>query len=149
MCTNASGSDKLPPLVIGKYKNLRCFKNINLTNVGVNYKWNTKAWMKASIFQEWITSFDKIIIFQNPARKVLLILDNAGCHNLNGIELKNVKLKFLPPNTTSKLQSLDAGIIACFKRKYRQHFIRFLLNKYELNFTSKKTRHFGCNSVYS
>jgi hypothetical protein len=75
---------------------------------------------------------------QNPARKVLLILDNAGCHNLNGIELKNVKLKFLPPNTTSKLQPLDAGVIACFKRKYRQHFIRFLLNEYEQNFTSKK-----------
>jgi hypothetical protein len=36
LCINASGSDKLPPLVIGKYKNPRCFKNINSTNVGVN-----------------------------------------------------------------------------------------------------------------
>jgi hypothetical protein len=108
-----------------------------LTNVGVNYKWNTKAWIKALIFQEWIISFDKIIRFKNPARKVILILDNAVCHNLNGIELKNVKLKFLPPNTTSKLQPLNVGIIACFKRKYR-HFIRFLLNEYEQNFNSKK-----------
>ncbi len=109
-----------------------------MTNVGVNYKWNTKAWIKALIFQEWIISFDKIIRFQNPARKVILISDNAGFHDLNGIELKNVKLKFLPPNTTSKLQPLDAGIIACFKRKYRKHFICFLLNEYEQNFNSKK-----------
>ena len=25
LCTNVDGSDKLPPLVIGKYKNPRCF----------------------------------------------------------------------------------------------------------------------------
>jgi hypothetical protein len=116
LCTNASGSDKLSPLIIGKYKNPRCFKNINLRNVGVNYKWNTKAWMTAIIFQEWVTTFDKIIRIKEPARKVLLIIDNAGCHNLNGIELKNVKIKFLPPNTTSRLQPLDAGIIASFKK---------------------------------
>jgi hypothetical protein len=27
-CTNADGSDKLKPLVIGKFAKLRCFKNI-------------------------------------------------------------------------------------------------------------------------
>jgi hypothetical protein len=29
VCYNVDGSDKLPLLVIGKYKNPRCFKNVN------------------------------------------------------------------------------------------------------------------------
>jgi hypothetical protein len=29
VCCNAHGSDKFPLLVIGKYENLRCFKNVN------------------------------------------------------------------------------------------------------------------------
>jgi hypothetical protein len=131
LCSNATGSDKLIPLVIGKYQNPRCFKNINLRNVGVKYTFNKKAWMTALIFQEWLTTFDKLIRIENPNRKVLLLIDNAGSHSIHGLELKNVVIKFLPPNTTSKLQPLDAGIIRSFKAKYRKRFIRFLIEDLE------------------
>jgi hypothetical protein len=87
--------------------------------------------MTITIFRNWLITFDKLIRISNPKRKVLLILDNAGCHKLNGLELKNVEILFLPPNTTTKLQPLDAGIIASFKAKYRQKLIRFLLNNIE------------------
>jgi hypothetical protein len=133
LCTNATGKEKMAPLVIGKYKNPRCFKNVNLGNIGISYKNNNKAWMTAQTFQEWLQTFDKIIRLSSPERRVLLLLDNAGSHSLHGIELKNVEIKFLPPNTTSKLQPLDAGIIACFKRKYRRHFQRFLIEELEKN----------------
>ena len=56
LCSNTTGSDKLIPLVIVKYQNPRCFKNINLRNVGVKYTFNSKAWMTAVIFQEWLTA---------------------------------------------------------------------------------------------
>ncbi|CEP09176.1 hypothetical protein [Parasitella parasitica] len=51
-------------------------------------------------------------------RNVLLLLDNAPVHDSSFI-LSNVKLLFLPPNTTSHTQPLDAGIIANFKNHYR------------------------------
>lgn len=36
------------------------------------------------------------------------------------LQLRYVELLFLPPNTTSRLQPLNAGIIAAVKAKYRR-----------------------------
>jgi hypothetical protein len=52
LCCNGSGTHKLAPLVIGKYAKPRCFKNVNVDNLGVMYKANKKAWMTAVLFQE-------------------------------------------------------------------------------------------------
>ena len=47
---------------------------------------------------------------------ILLLLDNVSTHRLDDNEqLSNVKLHFLPPNTTAHLQPLDQGIIYSFK----------------------------------
>jgi len=49
-------------------------------------------------------------------RKILLIVDNAPVHVINeNLNLTNVAVHFLPPNTTSHLQLCDAGIINSFK----------------------------------
>ncbi|GBL65617.1 Tigger transposable element-derived protein 6 [Araneus ventricosus] len=80
--------------------------------------------MTSSIFEEWLVNFDKKM--RNQARKVLIVLDNATCH-AHGAQLKNVKLLFLPPNTTSKLQPLDHGVIKCFKMEYRQCALRHVI----------------------
>ena len=41
--------------------------------------------------------------------------------------LKNIKLDFLPKNTTSRLQPCDAGISKNFKHKYRKLLIRYIV----------------------
>ena len=61
-------------------------------------------------------------------RQVLLILDNVPCHP--SIELSNVDLLFLTPNTTAAAQPLDAGIIKCLKLKYRQALLNHLKKRY-------------------
>ena len=43
------------------------------------------------------------------------------------VQLSNVKLVFLPPNTTSRLQPCDAGIIANLKTLYRKRLLRHVL----------------------
>ncbi|CAG8802910.1 15378_t:CDS:2 [Cetraspora pellucida] len=52
-------------------------------------------------------------------RHILLILDGAPSHVTSAFTLTNVKVLTLPPYTTSKIQPMDAGIIASFKLYYR------------------------------
>lgn len=49
-CTNATGDHKLKPLIIGKSKNPRCFKNFVLP---VEYANTKKAWMNCEVFRQW------------------------------------------------------------------------------------------------
>ena len=63
-------------------------------------------------------------------RKVILFWDNATCHpESKQAGLKNIKLVFLPKNTTSRLQPLDAGIIRNFKHKYRKLLVRDVVSR--------------------
>jgi len=41
LCANMSGTEKMEPIVIGKYEKPRCFKNV--TNLPCVYKFNKKA----------------------------------------------------------------------------------------------------------
>lgn len=124
LCANADGSHKLPPLIIGKYANPRCFKNINIRNFPMTYRNNNKAWMLTTLFQDWIREFDYLISQKYRGQHVLLLIDNCTSHKLGDLELSHVDVHFLPPNTTSKIQPMDAGIIMSFKKHYRYYHIR-------------------------
>ncbi|GFV42698.1 tigger transposable element-derived protein 6 [Trichonephila clavipes] len=61
---------------------------------------------------------------------ILLFLDNCTVHN-NAPPLSNVKLQFFHPNSTSKLQPLDQGIIHNFKTFYRREVVKSVLDSLE------------------
>ena len=61
-------------------------------------------------------------------RQVLLLLDNAPSHPKD-VNVTNVKLVFLPANTTSMLQPLDLGIIKAVKTIYRKRLLQSVLAK--------------------
>lgn len=124
LCANANGTHKLNPLVIGKYANPRCFKNVQISNLPIMYRNNRKAWMLATLFQEWLQDFDHQMYRKHRDQRVLLLLDNCSSHKVEGLTLQCVDVHFLPPNTTSKIQPMDAGIIVAFKRHYRRFHIR-------------------------
>jgi hypothetical protein len=124
-CVSMTGK-KFPLLVIGKFKKPRCLKNI--VQLPVTYRANQKAWMTSELFTEFVRSLDQQM--QSKNRKVALILDRCPAHpKVAG--LKNVELFFLPPNTTSKTQPLDAGIINVMKRNYRKRLVHRMLACYE------------------
>ena len=141
-------NEKMCLLVKGKAANARCFKNINVANLGkqillfyfkihenltwrwilitifhgIDYYSNSKAWMTSEIFAGLAEKTWKAHE-KNEKRKVLLLLDNFSGHFTSANEeLTNVKLCFLPPNTTSKLQPLDQGIIASLKKSKNQNW---------------------------
>lgn len=120
VCSNATGSEKFPLLFIGKANKPRCFNKKSGAELGFDYFFNKNAWMTMVIFFDWLKRFDAFIA-RTPGRRVLLLLDNFCGHGSPDClpELCSVEVKFLPANTTSRLQPMDAGIIASLKRRYR------------------------------
>ena len=109
---NMDGSDKLPLFVIGKSKRPRVFKNVT---VPVEYTTNEKAWMTRALFEDWIKKLDGRMRLEG--RHIALLVDNCPAHPFIG--MSNVELIFLPPNTTSVTQPIDASIIENLKFHYR------------------------------
>ena len=67
------------------------------------------------------------IYLNSHFRKILLFLDNAPVHPVD-LKLTNVKLLFFPPNTTSKVQPLDQGVIRSFKAHYRSRLVKHIIS---------------------
>lgn len=118
LCFFADGKSE-KPLVIGKSKKPRCFKNIDVNALPVHYYHNKAAWMTTSIMEQWLVQFDNRMQAQN--RHILLFLDNATSHP--HLQLSNIKLVFLPAQTTSVLQPMDQGIIYTTKVYYRKRVL--------------------------
>ena len=110
-------------MVIGKSKEPRCFKGYLKASLPVIYYANRIAWVTSEIFRNWLQLINNQIMCKN--RKIILFIDNCGAHP--DVQLNNVAVEFLPPNTTSRLQPLDAGIIKTVKSIYRKHLLRHVL----------------------
>lgn len=123
LCANMEG-EKEDPLVIGRSRKPRCFKGENISKLPLEWVSNKKAWMTREIMTTWLHKFNNKMKRQN--RKVLLFLDNATSHS--NLLLENVKIVFLPPNTTAHCQPLDQGIIQNFKLIYRSLIVKRLLS---------------------
>ena len=75
--------------------------------------------MNTAIFQEWYKFCEWI-----GDRQVLLLVDNCPAH----IKLEarpNVRVLFLPKNTTALSQTLDQGVIKEMKDHYRGFLIQY------------------------
>ncbi len=85
--------------------------------------------MNTTLFYEWLELFNAYIS-TTAERRVVLLIDNASCNGrVDDLpELSNVEVVYLPKRTTSRIQPLDAGIIACLKRRYRRNQILSALN---------------------
>ena len=88
----------------------------------VRYRHNAKAWMTSELFQDWLKDFDRQM--RLARRKVILLVDNAASYNQGDLQLRNVTLHFLPPNTTAHIQPMDAGIIKAFKAHHRKQLVQ-------------------------
>lgn len=87
--------------------------------------------MISDIFCEWLDIVNNEMKRSN--RKIILLIDNCSAHP--HVKRSNIKLVFLPPNVTSKLQPCEASIIQAVKLRYRTKLLRrvaFLVDTAEL-----------------
>ena len=97
--------EKLPMLIIAKAEKPRCFKGVK--SLPCQYKPEKESWMDSEMFSDSVRRLDAKF-------DVALIIDNCPAHP-NVDNLKAIELVFLPPNTTSKTQLMDQGIIRALK----------------------------------
>lgn len=131
-CSNASGSHRLKLALVGKSKNPRCFKNVNMEALPVHYFNQKSAWMNVDVFTQWF--FDCFIPAVRKEQQktnlngAILLLDNAPAHpNIEVLKDGNIRCIFLPPNVTAILQPMDQGVLESMKRRYRKQLISKLL----------------------
>ncbi|XP_050338691.1 tigger transposable element-derived protein 6-like [Bactrocera neohumeralis] len=125
ICANASGTVKRKLLVIGKYNNPRCFKNVK--TLPVDYCANNKSWMTSQTFTDYLKKWDCELI--KAKTKILLLVDNCSAHPQ--VHLHNIKPHFLPPNITSVLQPMDQGVINSLKQSYRKQLLMKIMDLLE------------------
>lgn len=82
--------------------------------------------MTSALFKEFISLVDRRMGSKN--RKIVLFLDQCTAH-LKQVTLQNVKLVFVPANTTTHLQLLDTGVVRNAKKFFKGLLVRRLLTK--------------------
>lgn len=117
------------PIVIGRAASPRCFKSMRdkKKSLGIPYCSNAKAWMDSIIMSDILTKFNQKLARQN--RKVLCFWTMWVPTPEVAENFFHVNVIFLPKNTTSCLQPLDAGIIKNFKVHYRKLIVKDALAK--------------------
>ncbi|EJS44284.1 pdc2p [Saccharomyces arboricola H-6] len=132
LCSNLDGSEKLKPVVVGKYDSYRSFRNyfpnepkdpVSQSMLGtkmakkfdISYHSNRKAWLTSNLFHNWLVRWDKRLVAVN--RKIWIVLDDSCCHRIINLRLQNIKLVYTSSN--SKFLPFNWGVWDEFKTRYR------------------------------
>lgn len=135
VCSNATGTIKLPIHLIGKAKKPRCFKGQNMDLLPVKYSGQTNAWMTSELFHSWfhddfVPTVRKELVAMKEEPKAVLVLDNCSAHP-EACELvsadRNIFAHFLPANVTSLIQPMDQGVLQAIKMRYKKKLLRKLI----------------------
>ena len=132
VCTNATGTLKIPMSVIGTAANPRCFRKGPPKLVYFSQK---NAWADARTFKQWFYTVFLPFVRRITSEKVVLLMDNCGPHSADLHDRQEqVKILTLPPNCTSMFQPMDMGVIAALKLQYKSR----LLQRISANIENRK-----------
>ncbi len=85
ICANASGSHKVPLVIVGKSKMPRCLRGLDIDNFSAKYMSQANAWVNREIFQSYVRDVFKpsVNAFHNARGTpgpILLLVDGAPGH---------------------------------------------------------------------
>ncbi|CAL9728708.1 protein Pdc2p [Monosporozyma unispora] len=132
LCANLDGSEKLKPVVVGKYNSYRSFRNYfpddptdptQLSQLGekmankfeISYHSNRKSWLTSNLFHNWLARWDKRLVADN--RKIYIVLDDSCSHRIINLHLQNITLIYTSSN--SRFLPFNWGVLDEFKTRYR------------------------------
>lgn len=122
LCCNIDGSEKLDPLIVGKFEKIDisqstspAFTNLSskpMTDQAIRnkisekyrlfYKSNINKWITSSMFQKYLLTLDHKLQSISPNRKILILLDDSSSHRILNLNFSNIRLCYLKNNTKNK-----------------------------------------------
>jgi hypothetical protein len=76
---NSDGTEKLQPLLIGKFQNPQFFKNIKI--ISTKFATNSKSWMTSNISENEVLALDVKVGYRN--QNILQFLHCCPAHSFN------------------------------------------------------------------
>jgi hypothetical protein len=128
LCTNSTGSDRLPLWIIGHTHTPEALRRVNLKAMDIHWRYHRQAWLTQSIMQEWLLFFYSHV----EDRRVLLLLDNHPDHQA-AVEATpappNVHVQLLPTQTgtSNEQQPINLGISQILKHYYRKQWLAYIV----------------------
>ena len=118
--TNIDASEKLTPIVVGKYEKVDFSKSSdeslrNFTKEATSkqaignkisevykifYKSNINKWITSSMFENYLLMLNHKLA--SVSRKILIILDDSSSHRIINLNFSHIRLIFLKNNSSSK-----------------------------------------------
>ncbi|KAJ5213926.1 hypothetical protein N7449_001095 [Penicillium cf. viridicatum] len=133
LCTNSTGSDRLPLWFIGHTHTPEALRKANLKAMDCHWRYHRQAWLTQSIMQEWLLFFYDHV----GERRVLLLLDNHPDHQA-ALEATppppNVHVQLFPTQTrtSNEQQPINLGISQTLKHYYRRQWLAYIVAGMEL-----------------
>ncbi|CAI5471333.1 unnamed protein product [Closterium sp. Yama58-4] len=124
---NANGSRVFKPLVISKARRPHEFRPDYNPEEKCYWRNNAKGWMTKALDATMYAEGRKIVVLLDNASNHTLATEGVTTEDMFGFRtcaLGNVRLVYLPPNTTCFTQPLDQGLISMAKARYRAHWLR-------------------------
>lgn len=121
VCTNATGSAKVPLAIIGKSETPRCFRH---KQPPVKYFQQANAWPDGVTLLNWWNDVFLPYARCHTHEPVLLIMDGGGSAHSELVDGRGqVTVVTYPANFPSKKQPMDKGVIAETKVRYRAQLL--------------------------
>ncbi|XP_020856668.1 major centromere autoantigen B [Phascolarctos cinereus] len=111
LCANADGSEKLPPLVVGKLAKPPGSR----AGLPCDYTANPKGGVTAQELAKYLKALDARMA--DESRRILLLASRPAAPALDISDLRHVQVAFFPSDT---LQPLERGVVQQVKGHYRQ-----------------------------
>lgn len=94
-------------------------------DLGIYYYSQKNSWNTKALWSSQMERFN--LAATQQFRKVLHLVDNCSAHCIGYDSLKQIENHFLPPNTTSALQPVDAAMGRSFKAAFRRLLVNHIL----------------------
>lgn len=130
VCTNATGSDRIPLWVIGHKEMPDALRGVNLKAMDCQWRHNPQAWVDVQIMSEWLTMFYQHV----GSRRVVLLLDDKPAHQA-ALETTpppgNVHVQCFPEKSPNSYQPLRLGVTQQLKTHYRKQWLGYMATSFD------------------